>query len=88
MCCGCGRALTFVPPPCAPKVRRIEHKGEVMCVALSQDGCLLITGQGKLIYLWDVETGAQTSFKKGHADIVRCLAVREERVLPSRLRPL
>jgi WD40 repeat protein len=63
------------------KVRSIEHKGEVMCVALNQSGSLLVTGQGKLIYLWDVGTGAQTSFKKGHADIVRCLAVQEERVL-------
>jgi WD40 repeat protein len=62
-------------------VRSFEHKGEVMCVALNQSGSLLVTGQGKLIYLWDVETGAQTSFKKGHADIVRCLAVKEERVL-------
>jgi hypothetical protein len=61
-------------------VRNIEHKGEVMCVALNRAGSLLVTGQGKLIYLWDIKTGAQTSFKKGHADIVRCLAMQEELV--------
>ena len=51
-----------------------------MCVALKEDGSVLITGQGKLVFVWDVVTGTQTSFKKGHADIVRCLAVKDERV--------
>jgi WD40 repeat protein len=62
------------------QVRTFEHKGEVMCVALKEDGSVLITGQGKLVFVWDVVTGSQTSLKKGHADIVRCMAFKDERV--------
>ena len=51
-----------------------------MCIAIKADASILVTGQGKLVFVWDVVKGVQMSFKKGHTDIVRCLAVRNEQV--------
>ena len=62
------------------QMRLFEHKGEVMCIAIKADASILVTGQGKLVFVWDVVKGVQMSFKKGHTDIVRCLAVRNEQV--------
>ena len=57
--------------------RVVQHKGEVLGVALSSDHRLLVTGQGKSVFVWLVKDGEKVVELKKHSNLVRGVAVNE-----------
>ena len=55
----------------------IQHKGEVLGVALTSDHKLLVTGQGKSVFVWQVRNGSKVVELKKHTDLVRGVSVSE-----------
>jgi len=53
----------------------VQHKGEVLSVALSSDRKLLVTGQGKSVFVWQVHNGAKIVELRQHEDLVRGVSV-------------
>jgi len=52
------------------------HAGSVYCVAVTPDGCRVVSGSGdKTLKLWDYATGALLQTLKGHSTGVSCVAV-------------
>jgi WD40 repeat protein len=56
-------------------LRTFDIKGGVTCVAISPDGKTLAGGGlGRVVFLWDIESGNTLQELKGHANSVRGLA--------------
>ena len=52
------------------------HTDEVLSVAFSADGMLLVSGSGdKTIKLWDMRTGGATKTFSGHTEVVRSVSI-------------
>jgi len=65
---------------CSEKCK-IQHNGEVMAVAITDDGSKVVSCEGKNVMLWDPSSGRQVGVKKGHTSVVRCVAVDFEKVI-------
>src|SRR5262245_22329325 len=68
----------FAAPYCSgqePKERanRDAH-GEVLCMAITENGQTLATGTWDRITLWNVATGKELHTLKGHGNEIRCVA--------------
>ena len=52
------------------------HTDEVLSVAFSSDGRLLVSGSGdKTIKLWDMQTGGATNTLSGHTEVIRSVSI-------------
>ena len=57
------------------EVRKLQHTGEVMGVALAPDGGRVCTAQGKLVLVWDCNSGQNLKSLSKHTGVVRGVAV-------------
>jgi WD40 repeat protein len=57
------------------EVRKIQHTGEVTCVALCPDGGRVLSGQGKQVLVWDCNSGKSVKTLSKHTGAVRRVAV-------------
>jgi WD40 repeat protein len=67
-----GESIRLWDPATGKMVRQIEFKGGVTCLAFAPDGKTLASGGlGRVVHLWDVESGKQQGEFKPHANSVR-----------------
>jgi WD40 repeat protein len=61
--------------------KKLVHVGEVVCVALFDDGSTAVTGQGKDVLVWNVILSKLTATLPGHTETVRCVAISNGRIV-------
>jgi WD40 repeat protein len=79
----CGRDRTVIVWDMVLRrtLKKLVHVGEVLCVAILDDGMTVVTGQGKDVLVWNVKLAAQTAALSGHTQPVRCVAAYNGRVV-------
>jgi WD40 repeat protein len=61
--------------PGGPLVRSLVHGSEVKAVAISEDGRWAVSGAGRAVRVWDLESGREVWTLKGHTDAVHAVAM-------------
>ena len=57
------------------EVRKLQHTGEVMGVGLAPDGGRVCSAQGKLVLVWDCNSGQNIKSLSKHTGVVRSVSV-------------
>ncbi len=71
--CGADRTLRAWAPSAGESRRLAESSQEIGCLAVAP--CLVLTGQGVSVRVWDVAAGKEAARLQGHTDAVRGVAV-------------